>query len=234
MHYYFIWNGTNSTNMGIRLQSMPQVVRPEERVSHVTIPGRAGELTLTEGSNIFESYIQTVPIVVDSLAHVKAAETWLKGSGTVTFCCEPERKQNARIINAVTFQKHSRNSSWWEAEVQFYCDPLKEAATTEEDIEITSSGTTVTNPGDVIARPLIVITGSGAITIRAGGQQISLTGVESGWQVDSDLEWVMDAQGNPLAGVYTGEFPLLGTGTKAVQFTGSVTKLTITPRWRYI
>lgn len=234
MRYWFEWNGTDCRTKGIRLQEMPQIVRPEERVTHVTIPGRSGELTVTEDADVYESYIQTIPVIVDSKAHVKDAEDWLRGSGSVTFSCEPTRKQNARVINAVTFKKHSRNSSWWEAEVQFYCSPMKEAVETESAIEVTESGTTVTNPGDVTSRPLITITGSGNITIRAGGRQINLTGVESGWQVDSDLEWVLDGQGNPKTGVYTGEFPRLNKGAKIIQFTGSVTKLTITPRWRYI
>ena len=234
MRYWFTWKGTNSRDMGIRLREMPQIVRPEERVTHVTIPGRAGELTVTEGSDIYESYIQTIPLIVDSAAHVKTAEEWLRGSGAVCFCCEPTLQQDARVINAVTFTKHSRNSTWWEADVQFYCDPYKSLVETESVINVTESGTTITNPGDIASRPLIKITGSGNITIRAGGRQINLTGVESGWQVDSDLEWVMNAQGNPLASVYTGEFPRLNTGSKIIQFTGSVTKLEVTPRWRYI
>ena len=45
MKYWFEWNGVRCTTMGIRLQGMPPVQRPEERVTHVVIPGRAGELT---------------------------------------------------------------------------------------------------------------------------------------------------------------------------------------------
>lgn len=234
MRYWFEWNGESSAEKGIRLKEMPQIVRPEERVNHVTIPGRAGELTMTQGEDDYESYIQTIPIAVDSLANVKAAEQWLRGDGYVTFCCEPERKQQARVINAVSFTKHSRNSSFWEADVQFYCNPLKAQAVTESTIEITESGQTVTNPGDVSSRPLIVVTGTGDITIRIGLNGLDLESAETGWQVDSDLEWVMSAGGTPMQGVYTGKFPVIPPGTSAVQFTGNVTKLEITPRWRYL
>ena len=234
MHYSFTWNGVSSSARGIYLQSMPEIIRPEERVSHITIPGRSGELTQVEGTDIFNSYIQTIPIAVDSEANVRRAEKWLKGDGYVTFSGQPTLKQRARVINAVTFQKHARNSLFWDAQVQFYCEPLKQYATTEDDIEITSSGTQVNNPGDVNSRPKIVITGSGNITIRAGGKAIVLTGAETGWTVDSETEWVLDANNVPLMGVYTGEFPQLQPGTHLVQFTGSVTKLKITPRWRFL
>ena len=232
MKYSFTWNGVSSTSEGIRLREMPQIVRPEERVNHIVIPGRSGELTETEGNDIYNSYIQTVPIAVDSLAHVKDIEWWLRGDGYVTFCNESNRKQRARVINAVTFQKHSKNSSWYEAEVQFYCDPLKEALT-ESSIEITSSGGTITNPGDVESRPLITIIGSGDITIRINDRALVLEGVVSGWKVDSDLEWVIDGT-TPLSGVCSGDFPRIRTGESAVQWTGNVTKLIILPRWRYL
>ena len=232
MKYSFTWNGVSSTSEGIRIREMPQIVRPEERVNHIVIPGRSGELTETEGTDIYNSYIQTVPIAVDSLAHVKDIEWWLRGDGYVSFCNESNRKQRARVINAVTFQKHSKNSSWYEAEVQFYCSPLKEQLS-ESSVEITTSGGTITNPGDVESRPLITIIGSGDITIRINDRALVLEGVVSGWKVDSDLEWVIDGT-TPLSGVCSGDFPRIRTGESAVQWTGNVTKLIILPRWRYL
>ena len=233
MKYWFEWNGVRCTAMGIRLQGMPPVQRPEERVSHVVIPGRSGELTQTEGTDIYNSYIQTIPMIIDSEANLRTAEAWLRGDGYVTFSGQGDLKQRARVINSVTFTKHSRNSTYWEGDVQFYCEPLKEK-TSEQAVEITSSGATITNPGDVESRPLITITGSGNVTVRIGEKSLSITGSETGWKIDSDLEWIMNAGGTPQMGVYTGEFPTIPVGNSAVQFTGSITKLTIQGRWRYL
>ena len=212
---------------------MPSVQRPEERVSHVVIPGRSGELTQTEGTDIYNSYIQTIPLIIDNEADVRTAEKWLRGDGYVTFSGQSDLKQRARVINAVTFTKHSKNSLYWEGEVQFYCDPLK-AKISDEPVEITESGTQITNPGDVESRPLITIAGSGNVTVRIGTKSLSITGAASGWQIDSDLEWVMNAIGYPQMGVYTGVFPTIPVGNSTVQFTGEVTKLTIDGRWRYL
>ena len=232
MKYSFTWKGVSCTTKGIRLQEMPQIIRPEERIEHVTIPGRAGEVTLTEGDDIYNSYIQSIPLIVDSAADVAAAEQWLRGSGYLTLSSQSNRKQMARVINSVEFKKHSRNSSWWEATVQFYCDPLKES-TSSSTVDVTSSGTTVNNPGDVISRPLITVVGSGNVTVTIGGKTISITGLVSGWKIDSDLQWVLDGT-TPKQGVYTGSFPVFNPGNNTVAWTGSITKLTIDGRWRYL
>lgn len=232
MKYWFEWNGVKSTTKGIKLQEMPQIIRPEERIEHVTIPGRAGEVTLTEGDDIYNSYIQTIHMAIDSAANVAAAEKWLRGSGYLTLCSEPSRKQLARVINSVEFRKHSKNSSWWEADVQFYCEPLKED-TTSVPVDVTSSGATVNNPGDVVSRPLITVIGSGTVTITIGGKTIAITDLTSGWKVDSDLQWILDGT-TPKQGVYTGSFPVFNPGNNTVAFTGNITKLTIDGRWRYL
>lgn len=232
MRYWLSWNGTNCREKGIRLQEMPQIVRPEERVTHIEIPGRSGELTITEDDDIYNSYIQTIPLIVDNAADVHEAESWLRGNGYVTFCSQPELKQKARVINAVEFQKHSWNSSWWEAQAQFYCQPLKELIT-EESIEVTEDTYWVINPGDVASRPLITIEGSGTISLRISEREMILYNAQSGWVIDCENEWVLN-NGVPLTGVYTGEFPRFLPGYNLMQFTGNVTKLTINGRWRYL
>lgn len=230
--YYFDWNGVRSSTKGIRLQEMPKIIRPQERIEHVIIPGRAGELTQTEGEDVYESYIQTIPLIIDNAADVAEVERWLRGDGFVTFSCQPNLKQRARVINNVEFTKHSRNSNWWKASVQFYCQPLKEPVSASAQ-EVTESGTNVKNNGDTVARPKITITGSGNITLTAGGKTLILTGVSSGWVVDSEMEWIMNGN-TPMPGVANGDFPILKTGNNAMLFTGNVTKLTIDKRERYL
>ena len=231
MKYSFTWNGDSCRAKGIRLISMPQIIRPEERVDHVTIPGRSGEMTLTQGDDIYNSYIQTIPLIIDNAADVKAAEEWLRGDGWLTFSGQSNLRQKARVINAVTFEKHSKNSTWWEAEVQFYCDPIKHAVS-EDTIEVTTSGTAVNNPGDMRAYPKIAITGSGAVTVASGGATLTIPNCVNGWVIDCENEWIL-AGNTPQVNACSGNFPIFNPGNNAVTFTGA-TKLTITPNWRYL
>ena len=233
---FFIWKNADCRSVGIWLPAPPQIIRGEERVSHVTIPGRAGELTLTEGDNIYQSYIQTVTIQMCGAYRIREVMNWLKGDGYVTFGGEPDRRQKARVIGAVSMNRHSKNTDWWTGEVQFYCEPLKEllnpAAT-----EITSSGSTVLNAGDVKSRPKITATASGtSIVITKGGKTLTITGVTSGNQyiIDCEAGMVTNAAGTEnLTANSTGDFPVLDTGSNTITGSGW-SKLVFDRRERFL
>ena len=236
MKYWFEWNGVKCTTKGIRLQSMPPVIRPEERVDHVVIPGRSGELTQTEGADVYNSYIQTIPLIIDSEANVRAAEAWLRGDGYVTFSGQGDLKQRARVINSVTFAKHSRNSTYWEGEVQFYCQPLKELLH-DTPVTVTTSGTSVRNRGDVDARPMwkVTVAGSGSGKSVTLGT-ITVTGLTGGsviW-IDSDMMEIWNAAKTAtITQQSSGAFPVLVPGDNSVTFTGA-SSIEIEKRERFL
>ena len=221
---YFIWNGMDCRNMGVTLAGPVAIVRPEERVKHVEIPGRSGDLTQVEGENVYNSYIQTATIQVRGGYRVRDVYRWLLGSGYVTFSGEPDRRQKARIIGAVTLNKHSHNLDVWVGEIQFYCQPLKELLR-EETVEITSSGATVLNSGDVISKPLYKVTAAGTgftfkATDSAGAEKtIAVTGTTSGsvYWVDCETMEVWNADmTEQLTKNATGDFPVLGPGSNTI------------------
>jgi len=220
---FFIWTDVDCRSMGILLAGPPSIIRGEERVKHVTIPGRAGELTLTEGDCIFQGYIQTVTIHVKGGYRVRDVQNWLKGAGYVTFSGEPDRKQKARVIGAVTLEKHSRNLDFYTGEVQFYCKPFKELLISSPST-VTSSGDTVRNNGDVNSRPLITATASGtSMTISAGGNTLTITGLTSSsvYKIDCEAGIVTDSTGTTnLTANSSGNFPVLDPGSNEVTGSG--------------
>lgn len=235
---YFIWKNKDCRAMGVKLSGPVPIIRPEERVNHVTIPGRSGDLTETEGAEVYNSYIQTATILVHGGYRVREIFNWLKGSGYVTFSGEPDRKQPARIIGAVTLDKHSYNLDWWTGEVQFYCQPLKEKLTSET-VQITSSGSNVQNAGDVRSRPKITATASGtSMTIAAGGNELTITGLTSGkdYVIDSEtMEVSLTESGTTtlLTANSSGDFPELDPGANSVTGSGW-SKLVIDRRERFL
>lgn len=233
---YFIWNGVDCRSMGIVMRTAAAIIRGEERVQHVIIPGRAGELTLTEGDNIFQSYIQTVSIGVRGGFRVREVQNWLKGAGEIIFSGEPDRKQKARVIGAVTLEKISKNLDAWSGEVQFYCEPLKELLTSSTDT-VTTSGTTVRNNGDVTSRPKITATANAtSMTVAAGGNSLTVTGLTSGndYIIDCEAEKVTNAAGTTnLTANSSGRFPVLTQGNNAVTGSGW-SKLVIDRRERFL
>ena len=190
---YFIWNGMDCRNMGVKLSGPVPIVRPEERVQHIEIPGRSGDMTQTEGDQIYNSYIQTASIMVPGGYRVRDIYKWLRGSGYVTFSGEPDRRQEARIIGAITLNKHSRNLDWWVGEVQFYCQPLKQKLSQAQDT--VSMNGTIINAGDVDEKPVFVVTCTGGTaTLTVGDKSISVSDNSQGTllRIDSDAMMVTD------------------------------------------
>ena len=233
---FFIWNGIDCRSRGVIMRGPAPIIRAEERVNHVQIPGRAGDLTETEGENIYNSYIQTVGIIVKGAYNVRNIYKWLRGSGYVTFSGEPDKKQPARVIGAITLNKHSHNLDIWDGEVQFYCQPFKEKMA-EEKVTITSSGTSVVNTGDVTARPLWKVTASGnTVVVSSGGKTITCTDYTSGQVLLIDSENLTIYNSDQTADWTkwsSGEFPVLNQGANSVTGSGW-SSIEITKRERFL
>ena len=236
---FFVWNGIDCRSMGVTLRDPVPIVRPEERVQHVEIPGRSGDLTQTEGEDdepVYNSYIQTATITVKGGFRVRKVYQWLRGSGYVTFHGEPDRRQKARIIGAVTLNKISRNLDKWSGEIQFYCQPFKELLQAKTD-EITSSGTAIFNGGDVTEKPKIKMTASGTTAlITIGGNSTLMTGLTSGvnYTLDSEvLEMINLSGGTSATNKTIGKFPKIPVGNQTVTGSGW-SKLEIERRERFL
>ena len=249
---YFVWKGTDSRSMGIILSDPVPIIRPEERVEHIQIPGRSGDLTELEGEAVFNSYIQTVSLIVRGGYRIREIYNWLRGSGYVTFCGDPDKRQPARVVGAVTLQKHSRNLDMWVGEVQFYCQPMKERL--EDTSETISGSTNLYNRGDVISKPLFKFAynndGShtaGVATIHiSGNSQLptptadmnriivrNLTQGQVVW-VDSETMTVLNADKTAILNAQTSGFcPVMGTGLNTVSGYGW-TSLQIWKRERFL
>ena len=233
---FFIWNGIDCRSKGVIMRGPAAIVRAEERVKHVEIPGRAGDLTETEGEDIFNSYIQTVSISVKGAFNVRNIYSWLRGAGFVTFSGEPDRKQAARVIGAITLNRVSRNIDHWAGEVQFYCQPLKQMLQ-ENKVTISSSGSTVRNNGDVTARPLWKVTASAAtVVVSAGGKTITCTDYTSGQVllIDSDTITIYNSnQSADWTKWSSGNFPVLLPGANEITGSGW-SSIEIEKRERYL
>ena len=234
MQSYFIWNGQDSRAMGLILRRAAPLIRPEERVRHVSSPGLSGDVTELEGDQVYNSYIQTLEFSVDG-SRKNSAINWLKGAGFVTFSGEPDRRQPARVIGAITLNKVSRNLDRWSGQLQFYCQPLKQRIW--EATETLTAAGSVWNGGDVPSLPLIVATpasGASTVTLTVGGRTLTLTHVDGARKIDGETQEVSNLEGTALYTVYSaGPFPLLQPGLNAVSFTGC-SSVQITKRERFL
>lgn len=236
---YFIWKGVDSRTMGVISHRAAPIIRPEERIDHMTIPGLAGDLTFLQGEDIYNSYIQTVEISVRGAANVRSVYNWLKGAGKIIFSSDPDKQQDARVIGAVTLDKVSRNLDHWAGTVQFYCQPLKEA-TVPVTYTVTASAQppseTLTIGGDVATLPLIELMPSltGFVTLSINGTGLMIQSCTQGTLVLIDcMTCEVTSPDGATRYPTQGSFPGMTPGENRIAGTGWAS-LTIDARERYL
>ena len=227
---YFIWQNTSSLTMGLWLSQYPDFVRPSERVSRITIPGRAGVLTVSEGSQVYEPISLTCRVQTTRDADADALQAWLSGRGLVIFGNQSTRAYMAHITEEVVFTKIS--NSLMEANIQFECEPFKRQYPAEADVVLSAAGT-VTNPGNVEAYPVITIAGSGDIELTVNDGTFAIDDADTSVTLDCGARLAMGKDGENILERTSGEFPVLLAGNNAISWTGTVTSVTITPNWRW-
>lgn len=226
---YFVFNNVDSRTMGVRVVSYPPILRANLRATTVTLPGRPGELTQIEGVDIYEPYTRAMTIA-SAGADMQTALNWLRGSGTMILGNEPDYVYSVRLDAQLQMDKQYTNM--WSGSLQMRTEPFKRTSAASSAIEVTTSGTTVNNPGNVPARPKITLTGSGSATLTIGGKTLTFTGLTSGTVVDLQNQWIL-VSGTPTAGIASGEFGAFPAGNSTVTFTG-LTKVTIPQDWLYV
>ena len=230
MNDYFIWNGVDCRTKGIHVTDQPPITIPLERSTQTTVPGRPGSLTQLEGDDVYDDMILTATCFISDPAQIPAIAAWLKGSGAVTFANRTGGYYKARIANQIPFEKILRGNPHCTFAVNFRCYPFFYAENVS-DITITTSGTTITNPGSVYSEPIITVTGSGDITLMVGTTIVELTDVSGSIVINSVLQEAY--KGTTLMNDHmSGDFPALKPGLNGISWTGTVTQVVVTPNWR--
>ena len=232
MKDYFIWNGVKSTIYGIHVSEHPPITLPGERTTQTNVPGRPGSLTTLEGDDVYDDLLLTVTCFVTDTSRISEIGRWLKGGGTVTFANRLGGYYKARVVNQIPFEKILRGNPHCSFSVNFRCFPFW-YSNDNPTITVTTSGSTFTNPGSVYAEPMITVYGSGTITLMVGTTIVELESITDSIVLDCALKEAY--KGNTLMNDHmTGEFPVLVPGLNGISWTGSVSKVVITPNWRYL
>lgn len=232
MNDYFLWNGVDCRRHGIHVTEQPPITIPAERSTQTNVPGRPGSLTQLEGEDVYDDMILTAICFVADPAQIPAIAAWLKGKGTVTFANRTGGHYKARVANQIPFEKVLRGNPHCSFAVNFRCFPFWYQGNVA-DITITSSGSTLTNPGSVYSEPVMTVYGSGDITLMVGMTVIELIGISGSIVLDSVLKEAY--KGTTLMNNHMiGDFPALRPGMNAVSWSGTVTKVVIQPNWRFL
>ena len=233
----FTWNGLSSEEFGVKVLRLPDVISPGIRGTAQRIPGRDG--TLFSGEDALEEIVLLTECYLPyeqggQVATLDEIRQWLRGIGWFTQSDVPDRKFRARITDAISFQPLMVGFADRVFGLTLYADPYQYEDPDPTDIILTETGF-VNNPGTAASRPRIAIEGSGDITLVIGRCIMVFDGLTDGIVVDSELMECLNLTETQLmnANADIEEFPLLQPGANSVMWSGEVTRIVISPRWRY-
>lgn len=237
MEPYFIFRGIDSRDIGVVVEDMFDVHRPKRNAQTIQVPGRDGRLTQDDGTYDTYTISGKVNCFGTPLSDVYA---WLSGSGDLILGDEPTRTIRASATAQVKNARFRCDGCYDSLTVSFDCQPFRyhvEQTEGANDIILTSSPSTVTNPGTYKSAPRLTIEGTGDAVLTIGTQIVEVTDLAGGVIVDAELCECFDLTETQLknSGVTLMDdaFPTLAPGANIISWTGDgVTKITVTPRWR--
>lgn len=227
---YFIYNGIDSRKMGVRVTAMPPTVRAEKRVETIAIPGRSGSLHIYD--NAYENYTKTIECAIKDRQRIDEIAAWLDGSGEIIFSSEPDKVYKVHIINTISitqmmlvFQKF---------QVNFDTFPFKYSVNAFNDEMKLTEPKIILNKGTIYAEPIITVHGAGQVTIEINGASYGLSNIDGHTIINSEIMEVYKDGQNLNATYQSDSFPRFEVGENALNWTGNVTKIEITPNWRWL
>ena len=237
MEPYFIFRGIDSRDIGVVVEDMFDVHRPKRNAQTIQVPGRDGRLTQDDGT--YDTY--TISGKVNCFgAPLSDVYAWLSGSGDLILGDEPTRSIRASATAQIKNTRFRCDGCYDSLQVSFDCQPFRyhvEQTEGANDIPLTSSPATVSNPGTYKSAPRLTITGTGDAVLTIGTQILEVTDLAGGVIVDSEscecFDLTETALRNDRVTLMDDRFPVLQPGANIISWTGDgVTKVTVAPRWR--
>ena len=237
---FFKYNGRSSAEFGLRIEKKDVFSAPEYDMDFESIPGRSGDLIISNNrfKNIRVSY--TVFLVrkdIDTLADtLRAIKGWLY--------TEPDRYHEITDSYDTGYIRYGVIYEGLDIEEQlnkvgcfrvtFSCKPFRYQEVGFEETAV-ASGESLFNPEAFASAPIITLTGSGDMSLTLQNASYNKT-----WHfkdiptaITCDSEQMNFYHGTTLLnGSVVGEdFPKLPPGETIITYTGDVESLVVKPRW---
>ena len=227
------WKGISSDTIpGLIICELPPITKPKMRTTITKIDGRDGDIVEELG---YESYTKSIQIGLARNFDINQIIKYFTGSGELIMSNESDKIYNCQIIDKIDYEKLLRFKT---ATIKFYTQPYKYKKNENQvTVNITSqTSVTVNNIGLEPSKPIIKLTGSGIVDLKVNGSTIftyTFPANETEVVIDSLIE---EAH---LNGIYknrnmVGAFPILQPGANTIGWSGTLTKIQIQPKSRWL
>ena len=228
-----IWKGKSSKEIdGLIITDLPPITKPKMKTNKIEIDGRDGDIVEKVG---YESYTKSVGIGLARNFNIDEVINYFTGEGELVLSDEPNKVYLASIYDSIEYDRLLRMRK---ATIKFYVQPYKYLKN-EDKVELdvtTHTSVEVINKGLEISKPIISLEGSGTVEIAVNNINIfkyTFPNNETKVIIDS-LEEEAYYEGIYKNRNMLGEFPKLSVGSNVISWTGTLTKISIEPKSRWL
>lgn len=177
----FIFNGKKNTEFGLTVAEGKKITTSSPDIERVAVAGRDGELLIS--NNRLNSAELSFPVNFVKEKGLIATEVykiseWLNVAGykDLTISYDPDFIYRAAYLETFSIEETLRQ--FGKTTINFVCYPVKfykQGRTTQT----LSNGATVNGIGNVNAKPIITLVGSGDCTLTINGRKTKLRAVQN-------------------------------------------------------
>lgn len=230
----FTFNGTDSSKFGLRVTSDYVINSTGQDIDTVAVAGRDGDLLLP--NNRLKSVTIELPCTIMSNRKLTDVESdisnWLNVDGykDLTLSWDPDFIYRSAFIE--TFEIASLMRQFGKVKLNFLTYPIKfykQGRTTQT----LSNGATVNGLGNVNAKPIITLVGSGDCTLTINGRKTKLRAVQNTITLDMQARQVFSGNlpaWDKVVRAPQYQMPYLDYGRNLISWDGDFT-VTMIPNW---
>lgn len=230
----FTFNGTDSSKFGLRVTSDYVINSTGQDIDTVAVAGRDGDLLLP--NNRLKSVTIELPCTIMSNRKLTDVEgdisNWLNVAGykDLTLSWDPDFIYRSAFIE--TFEIASLMRQFGKVKLNFLTYPVKfykQGRTTQT----LSNGATVNGIGNVNAKPIITLVGSGDCTLTINGRKTKLRAVQNTITLDMQARQVFSGNlpaWDKVVRAPQYQMPYLDAGRNLISWDGDFT-VKMAPFW---
>ena len=215
--------------LGIIINKMPPISKPQRRIEKITIPGKNGVLYQDDKS--YEPIIAQIACTIIEKKFINVIKQWLNGEGKFILSTMPDRYYNARIINQIDYTDIARKI--YEFPLQIELQPISYGVK-EKELNIKKESQIIITDSTYLIKPYIKIEGKGDITLTVNNKSVILKNITDYIELDCELEEAYKDIENCNNKINCIEFPTLMPGKNDISFLGNVSNIQIKYREAYI
>lgn len=232
MNHFLTFDGKSTDDFGVYLIGNAVYNAPGREYEKVSVPGRNGDLLIDNGrySNLEIAYdfivYENFEYNISALRNFLASKI---GYFRLEDTYNPYEYRLAKYSNGLELEAVSPGDIGT-GQIYFDCKPQRYLKSGEKVQTFTANGT-IKNPTLMVAKPLIRVTGTGALSI--GSQTITITSADGYTDIDCDLQDAFKGAVNCNQNIQltSGNFFTLEPGNNSIVLGSGITKVEITPRW---